>query len=234
MEPIKTSTSALLPCGEGQILLKKTFYPGQWQVNAVKPHDNEETAGKALHAYLNGFGGEITEVFTGGERYVSFPWKGEIFVFDPNRIFSKEGIKKTLRNRSRYNKIVAKQVENFAEMLFPLFLPPKDNPLLTAHNNTKGYFSILSYRNKPFTLGFNRNPKRCIDDFFIVTYKEAFDFLASKGFNVAWETLAGLPDDGSLSQQAMRLGIPYINVEAMHGHLDEQIEMLDAVKSLWP
>ena len=35
-----------------------------------------------------------------------------------------------------------------------------------------------------------------------------------------------MTDDGSLSVLAGRLKIPYVNVEAQHGHLEMQVEML--------
>jgi hypothetical protein len=39
-------------------------------------------------------------------------------------------------------------------------------------------------------------------------------------------------DDGSLSVYAAKKKIPYINIEALHGHLDEQIRMLETLKDI--
>lgn len=36
-------------------------------------------------------------------------------------------------------------------------------------------------------------------------------------------------DDGSLSVRAARNGLPYVNVEAQHGHREQQVRMLEAL-----
>ncbi len=72
-------------------------------------------------------------------------------------------------------------------------------------------------------------PGRDADDFFFVTDPGWFDRLAALGFNVVLQDNTGVTDDGSLSVLAGRLGIPYVNVEAQHGHVKTQRRMLEAL-----
>ncbi len=218
----------LLVCGESSIIVNESTFNEMAFPLWFKPHDNEQTAAQAVRNSLSINGGKFIEIVNGGERNISFELAGRHYVFDPNRMFSSEGVKKTLRNRSAFTKAAQDSVQQFAHALIPLLDISPERYLLTAHNNTQGWFSILSYKNKPYTLRYHRNKKRCIDDFYIVTTAQAFDFFASQNFNVAWENPAIMSDDGSLSAYAFRNHVPYINVEAMHGHLDEHYEMVDA------
>lgn len=217
-----------LTCGETELLIQITRFEGKLLPLFFKPHDNEQTAASAVNAALAQQGGVFVEILNNQERNITFCLEGRSYTFDPNRIYSPEGIRKTLRNRSAYTKVAQTAVASFAAQVLPLLEMSPNRYMLTAHNNTEGWFSILSYKNKPYTLRYHRNPKRCIDDFFIVTTQQAFDFFASQQFNVAWENPSLMSDDGSLSAYAFRNNIPYINVEAMHGHSDEHLEMIEA------
>ena len=55
--------------------------------------------------------------------------------------------------------------------------------------------------------------------------------MSSEGHNVVLQDNDKVTDDGSLSVLAGRAGIPYINVEAEDGHLQQQVEMIKTVYS---
>jgi hypothetical protein len=70
------------------------------------------------------------------------------------------------------------------------------------------------------------------DDFIITTDSTIFNRLQTKNINVVWENVDLVKDDGSLSIYAGKNKIPYINVEAQHGHLNEQCAMMIALHEI--
>jgi hypothetical protein len=71
--------------------------------------------------------------------------------------------------------------------------------------------------------------KGCVrdkDDFYFVTDYQILDKLCIGQYHVVMQDNAMMTDDGSLSVYCGRLGIPYVNVEAQHGHLFRQMKML--------
>ncbi len=68
-------------------------------------------------------------------------------------------------------------------------------------------------------------------DFILTTEKAFFNYLKQKKLNVVLQHPRPY-DDGSLSVYAGKKKIRYINVEALHGHLDEQVRMLEALKAI--
>ena len=70
-------------------------------------------------------------------------------------------------------------------------------------------------------------PLRAEMDF--VTDRALYDALVGEGFNAVLQDNDAATDDGSLSVWAAREGVPYVNVEAQHGHRAEQAAMIDAL-----
>jgi hypothetical protein len=108
--------------------------------------------------------------------------------------------------------------------------------IIAVHNNTDEKYSIKSYE-KGEDLGkdaklVNTNLKTDVDDFFFVTDKNIFKFLKEKNLNVALQDNVNVTDDGSLSVYCGNYKIPYINVEGEHGHLPEQIKMLEILQEI--
>ncbi len=73
------------------------------------------------------------------------------------------------------------------------------------------------------------NPNSDAHDFFYVTTQQAFNFLASRNFNVVLQNNQYVHDDGSLSVWAAQQQIDYINVEAGREHTATQLAMLAAI-----
>ena len=70
------------------------------------------------------------------------------------------------------------------------------------------------------------------DDFFFVTEPALFEALKGRGYNTVLQDNAHATDDGSLSVRCAKDGIRYVNVEAQHGHLDAQRDMLRALRDV--
>jgi len=101
------------------------------------------------------------------------------------------------------------------------------------HNNHASGLSVLSYQQGVKMANVVRqvaiNPEQNPHDFFLVTMKQAYDFLSQQGFNVVLQNNLAVSDDGSLSVLAGQKQIDYINIEAGIGHSKVQAAMLDAV-----
>ena len=197
-------------------------------------HDNENTAVEAAKEIIEKYGGTLIELRNNGKRLINFSLKDEQFTFDPNRIFTKVGIRKTLKNNGGYTIEAERETNKFAERL-KNFL--KNFRLIIAvHNNTDENYSIKSYE-KDGEFGMdaklvNINLETDVDDFFFVTDKNIFKFLKEKNQNVALQDNVNVTDDGSLSVYSGNHKIPYINVEGEHGHLTEQIKMLELLQEV--
>lgn len=197
-------------------------------------HDNENTAVEATEGILEKFGGTLIELQNDGERLIKFSLAENQFTFDPNRIFTPGGIKKTLQFNSADSFEAEGKTRKFAEKL-ESFL--KNARLIIAvHNNTDENYSIASYAvggefEKDAKLS-SVNAKTDVDDFFYVNESNFFKFLKGKNQNVALQDNEKVTDDGSLAVYCARNKISYINVESEHGHLTQQTKMLEVLQNL--
>lgn len=200
----------------------------------VHVHENEKASLQAVMRIIATYGGQVVTLKHGGGRFISFTYKGERYVFDPNRIFSRDGVQKTLKFYSKkYNPVAAKMVNQFAEVLRQKISP---HFIIAVHNNHKGGYSIQSYLprsvNSQGTMAVYTNSRNIKDDFFLVTKIQFFNFLKERHFNVILEKAASHIHPGSLSLYAHQHNIPYINVEARQGALRAQYKMLEALQEL--
>jgi hypothetical protein len=197
-------------------------------------HDNENTAVEATKEIIKKYGGTLIELQNDGKRLINFSLKDERFTIDPNRIFTGEGIVKTLKNNGEYSTEAEKETNRFAGNL-KNFL--KNAQLVIAvHNNSNENYSIKSYEASgeydTDAKLVNLEPEMDVDDFFFVTDDNLFRKLKAKNQNVALQDNSYMTDDGSLSVYCGKNKIPYINVESEQGHLLEQIKMLEILQKL--
>lgn len=201
-------------------------------------HADEQTAVQAGLEAIGARGGRLVEVVAQGGRYVSFEMDGETWRFDPNRIFTDAGAEATLsaRNGSAPPEVLA-EIRRFATGILEAYRPdwslPTSFPIITLHNNTEGEYSAASYlpdgEHAEDAMAVHLPPDADPDDFFFVTDPAIYTALAAEGFTVVLQNNAQVTDDGSLSVWASRQGIPYVNVEAEHGHRERQIAMLQGL-----
>lgn len=186
-------------------------------------HHNEQTALKAAHRVVQKQGGSIITLVHSGGRTIVFHLNNKRYEFDPNRIFTEKGIKKTLAQYSQYTPDAHQEVAKLALQLKRLL--PKGK-LIAVHNNA-------SYSLKDYLPGhelaaevkaLHMSPYNYYRNFYLVTQPQDFTRLKLKGFNgVLQKPLA--TDDGSLS--VLMAKNQYINVEAGYDQLMEQIKMLE-------
>ncbi len=197
-------------------------------------HDDENDAVEAGRAFVAERGGRLVEVRAQGERNVAFRLGGRDWRFDPNRVFTPAGARRTLTdlNGSAPEAALA-AARRFADAVLDAYGLDSARVVVTLHNNTPGRYSAASYapgadlaaEAEALHLPEDADP----DDFFFVTDRCLYDALVPQGWAAVLQDNARATDDGSLSVLCAQRGIPYVNVEAEHGHAAEQRAMLDAL-----
>ena len=122
-------------------------------------------------------------------------------------------------------------MSSFAEELLRTYALDNASAVIALHNNTDQRYAATSYLSGAelaqdaahVSLEAGVDP----DDFFFVTQQGLFEALKAAKFNVVLQDNRTVTDDGSLSVYCGQQGIPYVNVEAEHGHLEAQVKMLE-------
>ncbi len=190
----------------------------------VHLHENEVTALNAAKLFVDFEGGTLITLKHSGKRNIVFCLKKVRYEFDPNRIFTDTGIKKTLRQFGAYSSEAHGEVKKLANKIVELLPSGK---VIAVHNNQSQSYSIKEYLPHPplahdvkalsyFAQSNHRN-------FYFVTAHKEYDRLRKLKFNVALQAITAT-DDGSLSYYLARKN--YINIESGYDQLKEQIKML--------
>jgi hypothetical protein len=227
-EPVPLITKYILPVDGSGIVIQKTSYRTNQPSLFVHLHSNETTAAEVAQAFAAREGITLLRILNGNERLIPFQQGNKQFRFDPNRIFSDVGIRNTLDLYNNGTDAAFSAVKAFRDSLLALMDTGKI--IIALHNNTNESFSILHYKesNLPVHINSDLDP----DDFFLTNDEMLFNQLRELNFNVVLEDATQVEDDGSLSIYCSRQNIRYVNVEAEHGHLQEQTIMLTALLQL--
>ncbi len=221
-----------IPLGNGQVdVVSRHVGPQRWLLCNL--HDDENTSVDAALGVLTRFPGRLVELQNGGRRNITFELSGRHFTFDPNRIFTVQGIRTTLKQLSHVDEHATRAIMSFGRELLEYYDLDHVQAVIALHNNSDGNYSLSSYLPGQSLAGdalsVHRNESQDVDDFFFVTDQNLFTALSAGKFNVVLQDNRRVTDDGSLSVYFGRKGIPYVNVEAQHGHLEQQSSMLLAL-----
>lgn len=188
----------------------------------VHVHENEVTALKAAKLYIAKHGGTLITLKHSGERNIVFHLRGKRYEFDPNRIFTNRGIRRTLRHFGSYSLPAHREVKKLATKIKTLL--PKGK-IIAVHNNRD--YSLKEYYPKHPLAGdaraIHHRPGSNHRNFYFVTQKKEYNRLERLKFNVILQSRKA-QDDGSLSYFLARRN--YINIEAAYGALRAQLRML--------
>jgi len=191
-------------------------------------HDNENTCVETTDCILGHFNGKFIELKFKGDRWIgAMSSSGWRFNFDPNRIYSDFGIFSTLKTYRSFTPDNKKKVRIFSEYITDSLLSGAEI-VIAVHNNLKGYSLEKYMKDSIFEKSaaqIYHNKKRSPHDFFFVNEYAHFRYFKHLGYNVILQS-KDPEDDGSLSVYCARKKIPYINIEALEGHFEEQYEML--------
>ncbi|HAT1595379.1 TPA: protein tyrosine phosphatase [Legionella pneumophila] len=205
--------------GDEPVIIQQTKGQGKTFVHV---HHNEQTALKAAKAVIRKEGGSLITLIHSGGRNIVFHLNNQRYEFDPNRIFTDKGIKKTLAQYSYYTPEAHQEVKKLADKIKAL-LP--EGKVIAVHNNS-------SYSLKDYLPGHElakdakalyMNPDNYFRNFYLVTKLSDYLRLKMQGFNGVLQKPSAT-DDGSLSVYLAKRD--YINVEAGYDQLAEQIKML--------
>ncbi len=221
--------------GETEISVATMEKPGSRFVY-VNLHANENTSVLAGQDVLKRSGGRLVKLRHTGQRDLSFTVGGQAYRVDPNRIFTQLGVRATLEKQSRYSEDAARSVSRFAEELLKVYRIDEADAVIALHNNTPGMYSALSYAGggalahdaEDVFIRDGSDP----DDFFFATERVVFDALKRRGHNAVLQDNRRVTDDGSLSVYCGKANVRYVNVEAEHGDLKKQTQMILDIKSI--
>lgn len=205
--------------GDERVVIQQTVGKGK---SFIHVHHNEQTALKAAKAVIHQEGGSLITLVHSGGRNIVFHIHKKRYEFDPNRIYTDQGIKKTLAQFSEDTPEAHKEVKKLAIKIKQLL--PKGK-IIAVHNNS-------SYSLKDYLPGhelakdakaLHMSPENYYRNFYLVTKLSDYLRLKMEGFNGILQKPSAI-DDGSLS--IFLAQNEYINVEAGVDQLVEQTKML--------
>ncbi|WP_462240287.1 hypothetical protein [Ferruginibacter sp.] len=224
-----SETTILHKLGDKTISLKVVQYGQSVSTCCINLHDDEATAVQAARAVLEQTGGLLIKIENKAQRIISFSFKGVVYSFDPNRIFSRAGINVTLQAKGKKNPLAIIEVEKFAARLLQL-IPDSASCIVALHNNTDGDFSVKTYKSG----GKRQSDAREVyednwqdaDDITLTTDETLFTKMSALGYNSILQDNEKVNKDGSLSVYYGEQKKRYINIETQHGKTAQYKEML--------
>jgi hypothetical protein len=216
--------------GNNSTSIVLTQYGSSTEIVMIHVHDDEIASDKAAGIVLERTGGLLIELENNGRRLMSFKKSGRKFFFDPNRIFTPNGLRKNLRFlNGRVTSAAISSVQAFAAFILQK-IPTSATNVIALHNNQDGKYSIKSYSSNGSRAKdaskIHINPLRDSDNFFVLTDSLLFRQLKLADFNVVLLNSVKAKDDGSLSVYFGRQNVTYVNVEAQKGRMRTQVKML--------
>lgn len=193
-------------------------------------HDNENTSALAGRIIARKYGGEYYELIHNGKRNISFLYGSDSIHIDPNRIYTDAGIWLQLEKNKIRDTIVHQLISVWRDSLLSVMEIRKRALVIALHNNTDDNYGVHSYMSEgeyemeAYALYLTRQAD--MDDFYFVTDHNILQKLSIGRYPIVLQDNRTMTDDGSLSVYCGQLKIPYINVEAQHGHLLRQLRML--------
>lgn len=219
------------------IPLKIQQYGTRTDLVFINLHDDEYTSVDATRRILETEGGVLIEVENNLKRNIRFRVGAYFYQVDPNRIFSRDGIKNSMTELGRCSAKAIDEVEKLGKRILQL-LPENAQCIIALHNNTPELFSAINY-----TAGNKRskeskkvyiNPKEDADDFFLTTDTDLYEELANKGYNTILQDNKKCTEDGSLSVYMGKKNLRYVNCETEHGKEEHYYEMIKSLLASLP
>ena len=216
------------------IPIKIRQYGERTDVVFINLHDDEVTSVEAAKRVLEEQGGLLIEIENNAQRNIRFRLDRYFYKVDPNRIFSEEGIKRSLEQLGRTSDKAIDEIEKLGQRIIQL-IPEETKCVIALHNNTPDLFSVTEYapgnKRSVDSKKVYINARQDTDDFFLTTDTNLYEKLADKGFNTILQDNKHCTEDGSLSVYCGKKNIRYINCETEHGKTEQYYEMMKALCS---
>lgn len=216
--------------GDDMVRIRMYQYGTNKKPFFIALHDDEITSVTATQRLLEKEGGLLVRIDNNNKRNIRFKLNAQFYTFDPNRIFSQDGINQTLTVFGRSHPKAIEEIEKFATRILKL-LPESPDCIISLHNNTNDKFSITSYlpgmERESDAKALRIVPGQDPDDLFLTTDTHFFEQLVKSGFNVILQDNVNAKKDGSLSVYCGERNIPYLNCETEHGRLTQYSKMIE-------
>lgn len=185
-------------------------------------HGNEDTARVVIAEHLKTHRGTGYAV-TGRDRNVTI----DGLLLDPNRMFSRVGAEKSLRNlnptaSNEQLNLILDRLDREREPLLKLLTPGKGSRLVALHNNREYSVQDEVSASDATSIKQPELPR----NFFLCTDSKDYAVMKQSPYNVILQNKPN-PDDGSLSRLASRRGFRYINLECALGDYAAQVERVN-------
>lgn len=205
-------------------------------ITFINLHSDEETSVEAARKILEKGNGKLIRILNDRKRNIRFRLNNVDYAFDPNRIFSREGIERTLTANINSSPEAVSEVEKFANVLLAQ-IPMETKCIIALHNNTEGGLAIGSYRKGGIyandAIDTHENPQHDPDDFLLTTDRSLFEKMKTKNFNTVLQDNENVQQDGSLSVYFGEKKRCYVNIETEHGKVEVyQTILLATLESL--
>jgi len=195
----------------------------------ISLHDDEFTSVEATKKILEETGGLLIEIENNLQRNISFKLNNYIYKVDPNRMFSKPGIRMSLEDFGKSSSKAIDAVNKLGQRILSL-IPDDAKCVIALHNNTPNLFSVMEYAAKNKRSADTKkvyiNKEQDPDDFFLTTDQHLYEKLADSGFNTVLQDNKNCAEDGSLSVYCGKNRIRYVNCETEHGKTGQYLEMI--------
>ena len=226
---LKSEKTIFYQLANTTIPIKIQWYGDRSDIVYINLHDDETTSVEATKRVLEEYGGILIELENKSQRNIHFRLAGHLYKVDPNTIFSKEGIKKSLEQLGRSSAKAIEESAKLGERILEL-IPAKTKYIVALHNNTPGHFSANDYASKNKRSADSKkiyiNSAEDPDDFFLTTDKLLYESIADRGYNTILQDNKNCADDGSLSVYCGKKNIRYVNCETEHGKVEKYYEMV--------
>jgi len=224
----KTMETTHLHVGDSTIIINHEYLVKDSSILYLNIHEDEQTSIEAIREFNKTNPVNFTFIEHHKTRRIWFNLKKKKYSFDPNRIYTRKGRRKTIEPKQLFiskPKVILKYIANHIVSIINRY-----DVIVTLHNNTDVNYSIKSYLpgedESENTAEVYINDTWDVDDFVYTTEKKYFEYLKTEGVNVILQKQSGYVNDGSLSIYCGQKKIKYINIEAQKGHLTEQIKLI--------
>lgn len=230
--PDITERTIFYNLAENIVPIKIQQYGDRTNIVFINLHDDELTSVDAAKRILEANGGLLIEIENDAQRNIRFRLGQSFYKIDPNRVFSKEGIRKSLEQLGKTSVRAIDEVEKLGQRIIEL-IPGEIKCVIALHNNTPGLFSVTEYapgnKRSIDSKKVYINAEEDTDDFFLTTDNHLYEKLADKGFNAILQDNKNCTEDGSLSVYCGKRNIRYVNCETEHGKTEQYYEMIKAL-----
>src|SRR4030095_7803235 len=134
-----TERTIFYKLAENIVPIKILQYGERTDIVFINLHDDELTSVDAAKRILETNGGVLMEIENNAQRNIRFRLGQYFYKVDPNRIFSKEGIKKSLEQLGKTSPRAIDEIEKFGQRIIHL-LPAETKCVIALHNNPPGLF----------------------------------------------------------------------------------------------